>query len=204
MDKKGEVLVPLHIADSSVTKDGEVKEDRSQIMELLQKMANNFDNGVNELNNKLQMMENRINNIESSTLPIQPAKIPIDTETPIEIPTEIIQNTINDLNLQDDQKIEDDVEDDQKIDDELILQEDVKSNIQVVSTKDETWWKNKKDDVEEVEDKKNIVSMIRENDSNDVPISVLDEPSKPTKEHVKGSMGWLKEQKRLKEQRAKR
>lgn len=188
MDKKGEVLVPPHIeAKENQSQIASQQEAQNSIMELLQKMANNFDNGVNELNNKLQMMENRINNIESSTLPIQPAKIPIDTETPIEIPTEIIQNTINDLNLQEEQK-EDDQDLQEKVDVESIEPILVESNISSVNTKDTKWWKNKKDDTE--------------NDSTPKPVEELPkEMPKEIKSYPKGSQGWLKEQKALKEQK---
>lgn len=172
MNKEGEILVP-NTADSP--------EAQNSIMELLQKMAVNFDNGINDMNNKLQVMEDRINKIES-----QKSQESQESETIVpDIVPEVTTDTVvldTDDQLEKEQKI-DDVQGDQKIED----------NVQ----KDTKWWKNKKDDAEEVEDKKNIDSHIGTSTSKYMKEQPKNELSKETI-FPKGSMGWLREQKKKK------
>jgi len=164
MDSKGEMLAQT-TADSPVKEIGEIgttpKENESSInsmMDILQKMASNFDTNMNDINSKLQMMENRILKVESTNIEQVEVEIP-ETE---EIPEKI-------------------VEEESKSDESDKHQIPIESGdispplVDIRDTKDTKWWKNKKDDIEETD-----------------TIEEIDTPKK----HAKGSMGWLREQKK--------
>lgn len=208
MNKDGEILVPPSVADSPVIEDGEVRvmkksefleeigmtpkeqqqpvvqsEDQNSMMILLQKMANNFDSGISELNSKLQLMENRINKIDEQPNQIIPE---VDTIPDVEIIPEV--DTIPEITMEEN---EENVEEDQK--QEELENNDIE-NRQSIQPID-------------IEDTRRKGGRIK------LPKSILDEPKEEKEEvqvqtqvikHPKGSFGWLEEQKRLKEQKANR
>lgn len=172
----------------------------NSMMELLQKMANNFDNSMGEINNKLQVMENRINKIEEQPTQIVSEKTIIpETETISEIviekKEEQIVDTIPEITMEEkivDEISEQNLQEDQKVEDQKDNDIENQQSIQPI----------------DVEDTRRKGGRIK------LPKSILDEPKEENKEeqvqnqtqipikHPKGSFGWLEEQKRLKEQKA--
>jgi hypothetical protein len=179
---------------------------QNNILELLQKMAQNFDSGINEINQKLQAVENRVAKVESvSSKTVE--KVEVKEETAI--PTSDI--TINETNVRTAIDMELAEKESQENDD--IENEDIENDIsEEVIQKEETVQKAEtiSETKEETKEIKTVINLVSEEDtknSNSVhkkaPNSVIDYIAK--EEIPTETKPWIpptEEEKRLAKQHA--
>lgn len=183
---------------------------QNNILELLQKMAQNFDMNMGEINQKLQAVENRVAKVESvnnisdvivkeenvNNINPEDVRVVMDLEFPEDINVELEKDTIQEEQINSEML---DVSDTEIVSESVTEEESsgvkIKAPRSVLDEQQDSEWKPPTNDEIKLAEKlaleRNMnLSSLNKNIKTDL---------KETKSFPKGSIGWLKEQKKKSE-----